>query len=353
MITYNNQFLFSEAYLAEIVLIKEDSASKASMNSISDFLIYADQSSLYQWNKSFVHECLQSLGFRIEKKSENISLLKQFGEGDCPIGVCISVLPSEDLDNTSMGINYAFVLISTLNENGLKWGILTNGYKWRIYHTEETTPYENYLEIDLHNIIEGKDLSSFQLLYFFLRAENFVMKDSICRFDVFRIESKNKISYIEDELKKSLKPKDEDGQGVLSDLCYGYIEYLRLQGISDFSDERDRETIYGSSLFYMFRLLFIFYAQARGLLHELEQVELDCILTKIKLFRNTNIAQNDSYELWHSFNKIFSEINDIYNGGLFNPDENKYTKFIDNTRIADCYLAEPLFNLLHYYISPN
>jgi len=345
---YHNQFLFSEAYLAEITQIEENSASRASMTSMSDFLIYADHSTLVHWNKSFVHECLQSLGFRIDKQSDNLALLKRHGEDDRPIGVCISVLPSENLDNTSMGSNYAYEVVIALNNSGLKWGILTNGHKWRIYHTEESTPYENYLEIDLRQILELKDLSSFQLLFFFLKAENFVVKEGQCKFDIFKTESLNKIAYIEDELKKSLKPKDEGGQGVLSDICYGYVEYLRSQGMSDFNDDKVRETIYGGALFYMFRLLFIFYAQARELLHELELQEIDFILTKIRQYKENSTAQKDCFELWHSFNRIFSEINDVYNGGLFNPDENEFTKFIDEKRIADCYLAEALFNLLHY-----
>ncbi|MFA5872614.1 MAG: DNA methyltransferase [Anaerolineales bacterium] len=315
---------------------------------MADFLIYADHVTLSNWNKSFVHECLQSLGFRIEKQSDNLALLKRHGEDDSTIGVCVSALPSENLDNTSMGSNYAFEVIAGLNHNGLKWGILTNGNRWRIYHTEESTPYENYLEIDLQKILDSKDLSSFQLLFFFLQAENFVVKDGQCRFDIFKTESQDKIAYIEAELKKSLKQKDEGGQGVLSDICFGYVEYLRSKGISDFSDDKVRETIYGGALFYMFRLLFIFYAQARELLHELELEEIDFILTKIRQYKDNNAARKDRFELWHSFNRIFSEINDIYNGGLFNPDENKYTKFIDDTRIADCFLAEPLFNLLHY-----
>lgn len=345
---YYNQFLFSEAYLTEITQVEVDLTSKASMNSMSDFLIYADCKNLSLWNKSFIHECLQSLGFRIEKKSDEISLLKQHGDNDSPIGVCVSALPSENLNNTSLGYNYSYKVINALEVYDLKWGILTNGNKWRIYHTEESTPYENYLEIDLHQILKTKDLASFQLLFFFLKADNFVAKNGQCKFDIFKGASIDKISYIEDELKKSLKPKDEGGQGVLSDICFGYVEYMRAKGNEDFSDERIRADIYGGALFYMFRLLFIFYAQARELLHELELQELEFITSQINQIKKNLNASKDSFELWHSLNRIFSEINDVYNGGLFNPDENEFTKFIDENRIADLYLSEALFNLLHY-----
>ena len=45
--------------------------------------------------------------------------------------------------------------------------------------------------------------------------------------------------------------KEEGGKGILSNLCMGYVEYLRSQGNTEFSGDSLRETIYGSAMLYM------------------------------------------------------------------------------------------------------
>jgi len=72
-----------------------------------------------------------------------------------PLSLCYVVLPEENLDNTTIGRNWAEKIIRALREKNLQWGLLTNGKQWRIYHQEESTPYETYLEIDLEAILAG------------------------------------------------------------------------------------------------------------------------------------------------------------------------------------------------------
>ena len=112
-----------------------------------------------------------------------------------------------------MGSNFAYEIITALKKHDLSWGILTNGNQWRIYHTDEPTPYENYLEIDLESILNQQDKSAFQLIFFFLKSENFqVDGEGNSRFDLFKKESQDKIAYIEDELKNALKQKEHNNQ---------------------------------------------------------------------------------------------------------------------------------------------
>lgn len=346
---YKNEYLFSEIYLEEITQLDEDRSLLATFQTFTENRLYADRANLKLWNESFVHELLRTLKFRIENVNDNLSLLKQYGEDDNPLSVCYSLLPDEDLDNSLMGSNYAYEIIAALKKNDLNWGILTNGNKWRIYHTDEPTPYENYLGIDLKAIIDDQAKQAFQLIFFFLKAENFTKdEDGNCEFDFFKEESQNKIEYIEAELKNALKQREEGGQDILSNICFGYVQYLRDNGRNDFADEDLRDEIYGGALLYMFRLLFLFYAKARGLMDKTDSLRFQIIVDSAKekyIGGNTDALRK---ELWVNLRDIFGEIDNTYNGGLFNRDENQYTKFIEDAWISDNLLAAVIYNMSHY-----
>ena len=341
---YRNEYLFSEIYLQEITQIEENPAVKATLSTIKEYRDYADTSSLAAWNESFVHEILKALRFGVRKVDENVVLLYQLGS-DSTITLCYSLLPSENLDSTTMGRNWAEKIIRNLRDNQLKWGILTNGDWWRIYHTEEPTPYENYLEIDLRGIMDGEDVQQYQIFNKFMRAENFVPdRDGKCQFDVFKKESQDRINYIEEELKQALKQKEEGGKGILSYLCMGYVEYLREQENPDFSDALC-STIYGGAMLYMFRLLFLFYAKARGLLKEANHDLFSNVLFAAQKAQEQGDAGDDEYSLWSNLRELFSNIDLTYNGGLFNPSENE---FVEEQRVSNTYLAPIIYYMTFY-----
>ncbi len=348
LIYYKNQYLFSEIYLDEITNLEEDRSLISTLETISETALYADKSSLRAWNESFVHELLRTLKFKVDPVNDNIAILKQYGNDEA-LTICYSLHPEKDLHTTLMGSNYSFEIISTLKKHNLKWGILTNGNQWRIYHTDEPTPYENYLEIDLKSILNQQDKRAFQLIFFFLKAENFEKdKEGNSKFDLFKKESQDKIAYIEDELKNALKQKEEGGQDILSNICYGYVQHLRNEGKDDFSDENLRDEIYGGALLYMFRLLFLFYARARDLMTKEDSEVFDDLVNKAKQYQINGNSNSSIKELWVQLRIIFGEIDRVYNGGLFNRDENQYTRFIENATISDTLLSGVIYNMSHY-----
>ena len=345
---YKNEYLFSEIYLKEITKIKEDSSIVATLSTLKEYREYAHFETLEEWNRSFVHEVLKALKFGIKIVDENVSYVYQIGKPDENISICYSLLPSEDLENTSMGKNWAEKIIRNLKKNAFKWGILTNGDKWRIYYTEEVTPYENYLEIDLKGTLDSDNVLQFQIFYKFMKAENFTVdKQGSCLFDVFKKESQDRIDYIEEELKNALKQKEEGGKGILSNLCLGYTIDLRKSGHLDFSDDNLRN-IYGSAMLYMFRLLFLFYSEARGLLKDKALEAFLFVLETAKNNQEKSELNKDSYELWMNLSNIFANIDLTYNGGLFNPSENKYTTFLEDNKISDIYLTPVLYYMTYY-----
>ena len=346
---YRNETLFSEIYLEEITHQPEHEDVLASLRVLCEYRDYADTTSLETWTQSYIHEVLAALGFHAQAQKPGLSNLYPIGNVDQPVSLCFVTLPDENLDNTLLGRNWAEKTIRALREHEMQWGLLTNGRLWRIYHLDEATPYEIYIEIDLEWILNDQAKDAYQIFYKFMKAGNFAAgEDGKCQFDHFLKDSKDKIDYIEKELANALKQREEGGQGVLSDLCMGYVESLRIAGGYNLDDETLRRKIYHGAMLYMFRLLFLFYAEARGLLSDDNQALLADVKVDANVIHNGTDGKGEAATLWDRLSAIFVDIDQTYNGGLFSPQESEFTQFIEETRIADRYLAETLFNLTTY-----
>lgn len=348
---YQNEALFSEIYLEEVTSQIESTDLLASLKSLGEYREYAETHDLQAWKSTYVHEVLSSLGFSILPKSEQLTYLFPMGvaSNDHPLAVCYIVMPDESLDNTTIGRNWAEKIIRTLREHKLQWGLLTNGKQWRIYHQDEPTPYETYLEVDLEAILRDNAKEAYQIFHKFLQADNFVInQDGKCQFDRFKKDSQDKIDYIEKELSNALKPREEGGKGVLSDLCKGYVDEIQRRNEGNLEEEALRKKIYHGAMLYMFRLLFLFYADARRLLSD----DNHAILHKVEIESQEQMDRSSlneiSFSIWENLEQIFVDIDQTYNGGLFSPQESEFTRFLSDTRISDEYLTRVIFNLTTY-----
>jgi len=292
---------------------------------------------------------LAALGFSIKSEGDALSFLYPIGAIDKPVSLCFSTLPEEDLNNTTMGRNWAEKIIRNLREQDMQWGLLTNGMQWRIYHLDEPLPYETFLEIDLEAILTEQAKEAYQIFHKFMKSENFVTEqDDQCQFDRFKKESKDKVDYIEKELQNALKQREEGGQGVLSDICMGYVEELSKAGNLDLDDEPIRGKIYHGAMLYMFRLLFLFYADARGLLSDDNRTVLEDVFHEASSLQKGKNLVVEKFLLWTKLESIFVDIDQTYNGGLFSPQESEFTQFIEETKIQNKYLCTAIHNLITY-----
>lgn len=345
---YRNEYLFSEIYLQEITQQPEDTEILASLTTLKEYREFARTATIQEWKESFVHEVLYALRFNIKIENERLTLLYPVGNMETPLTLCYVLLPTEDLDNTTMGRNWAEKVIRSLRHHNLKWGLLTNGEQWRMYHLDESTPYEIFLEINLAAILSDSASQAYQIFHKFMKVENFTISElGQCRLDVFKKESLAKIDYIESELANALKQKEEGGKGVLSNLCMGYVDFLKAGSARNFDDDALRRKIYHGAMLYMFRLLFLFYADARGLLNEKNSKLLNDVLRRGKASSANNTSASGC-SIWEDLERIFVDIDQSYNGGLFDPHESEFTQFIEESRVNDGYLASALHYLTSY-----
>jgi hypothetical protein len=230
------------------------------------------------------------------------------------------------------------------------WAILSNGNEWRLY--SQQAQVDAYWAFFLARGEEFCTFEDFTLFVALFRSSSFELDpDSRCLLDRLRDESLTHQAQVETNLRKRIFD-------VLEELANGYRLYPRNQ-ITD----ADLGKLYDSSLIFLYRLLFVLYAESRGLLPVgrwtgankiyLKNLSLDRLVSRL---RNPNEYTDDAFtELYEDILKLFHLINGddtarnkacgvtCYNGGLFNADLHP---FLEKWRVGDKVLANVLKQLM-------
>lgn len=234
-----------------------------------------------------------------------------------------------------------------LRMSGTRWAILTNGRLWRLYSRETSFRLDTYYEIDLVRMLAAQDLEVFKYFYLFFRRHAFEPDArGLCFLDQVYQGSLKYARAVGDDLKENVYK-------ALRLLAEGF---LRTSG-NDLDPARDLEEIYANSLVLLYRLLFINYAEDRGLLprddpsyrDDYGLVSIEGVVAD-KLDRRESLPQLKA-TYWETLTVLFKLINEgsesprlakrmpyvpPYNGGLFDP--NKHP-FLEKNKVADYWLA--------------
>jgi type II restriction/modification system DNA methylase subunit YeeA len=244
-----------------------------------------------------------------------------------------------------------------LQETPARWAVLTDGKKWRLYYGPTSHRLDSYYEVDLPTILESGDLEDFKYFYLFFRHEAFLEdKSGDCFLDDVYGES----NVFAQELGEDLQDNIYEAIKILSE---GYLQYPEND-----LDEDDLDLIHDSSLIYLYRLIFVLYAEAEGreLLDTSNEIyEQSYSLNSLKQEIAEEIDSGDpKYRDWQDnlqsrLDELFTLIDKgsksrgipeedlyipAYNGGLFrtDPDEDDSAeaKFLANHDVGDAYLAK-------------
>ena len=249
--------------------------------------------------------------------------------------------------------NPSFQIDVYLRDTPPKWAILTSGRLWRLYH--ETTSYklDYYYEVDLPALLAAGDIENFKYFYLFFRREAFGQTvDAGCFLDSVREES---VAYAQ-EIGEDLK---ENVYRAMKILAQGF-----LAGAASGAPALDEATVaqvQENSMRLLYRLLFIFYAESRGLLDTNNRYYYELSLQKLKTVVAARLDKGEPllsvrYSYGEGLKNLFGLINDgsesrriareefyipAYNGGLFDPkkDENR---FLESARLGDSFLARAI-----------
>ncbi len=343
-----NQQLFSEAYLRELRARKiSHEAAEVCRQIICEwreaFPNLEDENCLRQ----YVGQCLSALHIPYTPQ-QNPYLLYTDETKTVHAGICL-IVNDVDLGCTIKGRHHQVNLIKQLRSTALNWGIITNGKSWRLCYAVAAAPYEVFLEIDLDKLLEQNDLSEFLLFYLFFGQQAFSNVQSRdtnkqqVGLDRYLEESEKRIEAIQRYLRSQVEP-------ILQSLCLGFVQ--DEAGGSHFRETLDE--IYRNAIFLLYRILFLFYAEARELLPtqdtNYQRIGLAGIVEDARLYRQEGTHSPDPFSFWKRLTHLFVVVDDgdesvgvrPYNGGLFSDREKPYLK---THRITNAYLAPALFEL--------
>jgi len=244
-----------------------------------------------------------------------------------------------------------------LQETPARWAVLTNGKKWRLYYAPTSHRLDSYYEVDLPTVLEKGDLEDFKYFYLFFRHEAF-LEDATG--DCFLDDVYDESNVFAQELGEDLENNIYEAIKILSE---GFIQYP-----DNDLDEDDLDLIHDSSLIYLYRLIFVLYAEAEGrdlLDTDNEIYEQSYSLNTLKQEVAEELDSGDPKyrdwqdNLWDRLYELFKLIDQgsksrgipeedlyipAYNGGLFRtaPDEDDSVeaRFLANHQVGDAYLAE-------------
>ncbi|RKX65194.1 MAG: class I SAM-dependent DNA methyltransferase, partial [Thermodesulfobacteriota bacterium] len=235
----------------------------------------------------------------------------------------------EDIQNPSLQMSHYLWLTE------VKWGILTNGRYWRLYERETSKKIDIFYEIDLESLLENGKLEDFRYFYLFFR------KDAFPAFvEKIYQGSKDYAEAVGEELKENVYES-------LRLLAHGFLEFP-----NNSLSQNDLKKIHDNSLIFLYRLLFIFYAEYNQLLPLRENkaytdyYSLDAIKKEItdKIDKRKHLPIS-THTYWDRLKELFEIINngnkelDVppYNGGLFDP---KKHHFLEDYKVGDAYVAK-------------
>ena len=208
-----------------------------------------------------------------------------------------------------------------------RWGLLTNGGRWRLYHRQTSYRLDSFYEVDLAALLsENRDIEAFRYFYCFFRCDAFTPSDDGKAFLDTVLEGSQQYTVgVSDDLKNRV-------YDALRLLIGGFLNFPRNR-----FDKADPplDQIHTNCLILLYRVLFILYAESRELLplnnrDYAVQYSLDHLASDIHEKLDAGIAFAQGVSLyWRGLQELFTLINDgwedhipQYNGGLFNPGNN-------------------------------
>ncbi|MDZ7850174.1 MAG: DNA methyltransferase [Halodesulfurarchaeum sp.] len=240
--------------------------------------------------------------------------------------------------------------------SAIQWGILTNGRKWRLYGTKDYET-QTYYEVDLPELLERGDLEAFKYFYVLFRPAAFRESAGTTFLDEVWSESESASQELGENLQDNVFT-------ALRVLGRGFVETNDDLDI-DPDDEAALDELKEQSLVFLYRLMFVLYAEARGLIHPEDQAakddyEANFSLDALRVQIHDEIGEVDSgfedafsaysTSMWSRLEDLFRLIDqgeaDLgippYNGGLF---DHEAHEFLTEHEVSNQYLAEVIYRL--------
>jgi hypothetical protein len=258
----------------------------------------------------------------------------------------------DDKDTPSTQLLRYLRRIDDLTNGAMRWGILTNGAKWRLYFSGARSTIDDYLEIDLARIIglagDAPDSATTDaerdhwLRVFVAIFSRAAFARPTIGAASFHDRARAEAAFYEERVAKSL-----------SDLVFDRLYPALAKGIAKAAPaSTPLDDIRQATLILLYRLLFILYAEDRGLLPVRDPRYQDYAMRLAR--QEVGQRKNEGHTfssvaktIWNRFADLAEMIDKgdasvglpPYNGGLFNAEQTPLLKAI---ALPDAIMAEAL-----------
>jgi Alw26I/Eco31I/Esp3I family type II restriction m6 adenine DNA methyltransferase len=408
---FNNRALFSDYYLAERLPQSAEWNDKAEISAMTKVyrtlrVLYADVRDDFSNQKEDVvrakllEPVLTALGYtwKVGKSASSDEIEPDYrlysaatpNQTAAPLALGLAYTWNRNLDgkdatrdSETSDENPGAMVVSLLDKGEADWAIVTNGKIWRLYAAKAHSRATNYYEIDLEETLalpEASRAEAFRYFWLFFRAAAFTTTERLdggekrlaCFLDNLLSESERYARELGERLKERVFEE------IFPHFARGFIIYARRHQLlpanfdSLTGEERAKqlEPFFSGTLTFLYRLLFLLYAESRDLLpvrevrgyyeksleklkHQIAEkagpIEDQAPINIRAKYNDLNTSFYDALqELFQAVDRGDPALNvPVYNGGLFvtEPDpkdlspEAETARFLSKYKIPDRELA--------------
>ena len=232
----------------------------------------------------------------------------------------------------------------SVTDGRIRWGILTNGAVWRLYDGRARPRAAGYYEANLGDLLKPGNEDSLRVFYLLFRRDAFVP------------EPGSATTFLERALAEGKRYEEQVAQdlsGVVFERVFPrLVDAIAGESGKELDESRD------AALIFLYRLLFVLYAEDRGLLPVNDARYDDYGLRKrVRDDIARRMADKDTFSAraanyWSCLVDLFRIIDEgdasiglpPYNGGLFAPEA---APLLDDIRLSDAQVAPIVYNLSH------
>ena len=230
------------------------------------------------------------------------------------------------------------------SDGRIRWGILTNGRVWRLYDHLARPRESGYFEVHLGAALEPDNEDTLRAFYLLFRRESFVLRDGAVT------------TFLESALAEGKRYEAQVAQD-LSSVVFERVFPSLVKALTKDSGE-ELADVRQAALIFLYRLLFVLYAEDRGLLPVNDTRYDDYGMRKrVRDDVADRMASGDTFsdqapEFYDRLKRLFRRIDEgdasiglpPYNGGLFASDA---APLLEGVELSDKVVAPIVHDLSH------
>ena len=230
------------------------------------------------------------------------------------------------------------------SESRIRWGFLTNGGLWRLYDYRARPRATGYFEADLGEMLGSGGEDGLRLFYLLFRRDSFTPQQGATT------------SFLEAALAQGRRYEEKVAQD-LSSVVFERVFPKLVQALADGTGE-DLSRVRHAALILLYRLLFVLYAEDRGLLpvndpryedYGLRKPVRDHVAHRMQGSAVFSASASSYYDhLMTLFRQIDEGDESIglppYNGGLF---ASEAAPLLKTARLTDKIVGDIIYDLSH------